>query len=78
MHWATDFHREIVSEMGELGVLGPAIKGKPEQSYYHVTQNKLVIEDFVSKAIDLFCSILKIFMHFLFFPLLASTSTTYL
>lgn len=23
-----DFHREIVSEMGELGVLGPTIKGK--------------------------------------------------
>lgn len=23
------FHREIVSEMGELGVLGPTIKGKP-------------------------------------------------
>lgn len=24
----SDFHREIVSEMGELGVLGPTIKGK--------------------------------------------------
>lgn len=28
MHHATDFHREIVSEMGELGVLGPTIKGE--------------------------------------------------
>lgn len=28
MHCAADFHREIVSEMGELGVLGPTIKGK--------------------------------------------------
>lgn len=28
MRHATDFHREIVSEMGELGVLGPTIKGK--------------------------------------------------
>lgn len=26
--WFTDFHREIISEMGELGVLGPTIKGK--------------------------------------------------
>lgn len=32
MHLATDFHREIVSEMGELGVLGPTIKGKQTQS----------------------------------------------
>lgn len=28
MRCSTDFHREIVSEMGELGVLGPTIKGK--------------------------------------------------
>lgn len=28
--WFTDFHREIISEMGELGVLGPTIKGKGE------------------------------------------------
>lgn len=33
MHRATDFHREIVSEMGELGVLGPTIKGKEKQNY---------------------------------------------
>ncbi len=33
MHHATDFHREIVSEMGELGVLGPTIKGKEKQTY---------------------------------------------
>lgn len=32
MHRATDFHREIVSEMGELGVLGPTIKGKQKQN----------------------------------------------
>lgn len=33
MHCATDFHREIVSEMGELGVLGPTIKGKQKQKH---------------------------------------------
>lgn len=32
MHLVTDFHREIVSEMGELGVLGPTIKGKQTQN----------------------------------------------
>lgn len=26
--WFTGFHREIISEMGDLGVLGPTIKGK--------------------------------------------------
>lgn len=36
MHCAADFHREIVSEMGELGVLGPTIKGKSNHNYYHV------------------------------------------
>lgn len=33
MHCAADFHREIVSEMGELGVLGPTIKGKYSQTH---------------------------------------------
>lgn len=33
MHCAIDFHREIVSEMGELGVLGPTIIGKQKQNY---------------------------------------------
>lgn len=32
MYCAADFHREIVSEMGELGVLGPTIKGKQKQN----------------------------------------------
>lgn len=36
MHCAADFHREIVSEMGELGVLGPTIKGKYNQNCCHV------------------------------------------
>lgn len=31
MHPATEFHREIVSEMGDLGVLGPTIKGKQKE-----------------------------------------------
>lgn len=26
-----DFHREIISEMGEMGVLGPTIKGERER-----------------------------------------------
>lgn len=33
MYCAADFHREIVSEMGELGVLGPTIKGKQKQNH---------------------------------------------
>ncbi len=36
MHLATDFHREIVSEMGELGVLGPTIKGKQKQNCINI------------------------------------------
>lgn len=33
IYCAADFHREIVSEMGELGVLGPTIKGKQKQKH---------------------------------------------
>lgn len=33
VYFYTDFHREIVSEMGELGVLGPTIKGEQAQNH---------------------------------------------
>lgn len=42
MHHATDFHREIVSEMGELGVLGPTIKGKQKQKYVIIHLSNII------------------------------------
>ena len=41
MHHAKDFHREIVSEMGELGVLGPTIQGK--QKYLLILTHVIII-----------------------------------
>lgn len=61
MHRAADFHREIVSEMGELGVLGPTIKGKCNPNCHHVNL-RVYVAFFPPLILKFWATVLKSFM----------------